>query len=70
MGIVPLLEAQGEHHDHWPEKLIYDRAAGDGQTIAAVYEASEGQTQLVTDPVSEREPTLRSPGLYPERGGR
>lgn len=51
MGIVPLLETQAEHHDHRPPKLIYDRAAGDGQTIAAMHEASQGKTQLVTDPV-------------------
>ena len=50
-GIVPLLEAAAEHHDVRPQKLIYDQAAGDGHTIAAVHEASNGQTQLVVKPV-------------------
>ena len=51
-GIVPLLEAQAEHHDLRPHKLIYDQAAGQGKTIAAVALASAGQTQLVVKPVA------------------
>ena len=50
-GIVPLLTAQKEHHDLLPPKLIYDKAAGHGQTIAAVAAATQGQTQLVVQPV-------------------
>lgn len=50
-GVVPLLQAQADHHDYWPSHLVYDRAAGDGHTIAAVHRASEGQTQLVVQPV-------------------
>jgi hypothetical protein len=50
-GIVPLLVAQKEHHDLRPPKLIYDQAAGHGQTIAAVAKATQGETQLVVKPV-------------------
>lgn len=50
-GIVPLLEAQAEHHQLRPGKLIYDQAAGHGQTIAAVAQATDGQTRLVVKPV-------------------
>lgn len=50
-GIVPLLEAQQKHRTVLPPKLIYDKAAGHGQTIAAVAVATEGQTQLVVKPV-------------------
>lgn len=50
-GIVPLLEAQREHRGVLPPKLIYDKAGGQGQTIAAVAVATEGQTQLVVKPV-------------------
>jgi hypothetical protein len=50
-GIVPLLAAQREHRGVLPPKLIYDKAAGQGQTIAAVAVATEGQTQLVVKPV-------------------
>lgn len=50
-GIVPLLEAQREHRGVLPSKLIYDKAGGHGQTIAAVAVATEGQTQLVVKPV-------------------
>jgi hypothetical protein len=50
-GIVPLLEAEKEHHDLRPPKMIYDKAAGHGATIAAVAQATEGETQLVVKPV-------------------
>jgi len=50
-GIVPLLEAMDQHHDLRPAKFIYDKAAGKGHTIAAVHQATEGQTQLVVKPV-------------------
>lgn len=50
-GIVPMLAAQLEHHDLLPTKLIYDQAAGFGQTLAAVADATAGQTQLVVKPV-------------------
>jgi hypothetical protein len=50
-GIVPLLEAQQENRGVLPPKLIYDKAAGHGQTIAAVAIATAGQTQLVVKPV-------------------
>jgi hypothetical protein len=50
-GIVPLLEAQQEHRAILPPKLLYDKAAGHGQTIAAVAVATEGRTQLVVKPV-------------------
>jgi IS5 family transposase len=47
VAIPDLLEAQQEHHDLAPPKLIYDKAAGTGKTHAEVEEVSEGQTQLV-----------------------
>lgn len=42
-----LLEKQKEHHDHLPEKIVYDKAAGDGKTMARVAKATDGKTQLV-----------------------
>ncbi len=45
--IPSLLEAQKEHHNHLPEKLVYDQAAGDGKTMARVDEVTDGKTQLV-----------------------
>jgi hypothetical protein len=50
-GIIPLLEAQKEYHDLRPGRLIYDKAAGHGATIAAVAQATEGETQLVVKPI-------------------
>ncbi len=50
-GIVPLLATTAQHHHYRPQKLIYDQAAGDGQTLAGVHQASEGQTQWVVKPV-------------------
>ena len=50
-GIVPLLEAQQAHRGLLPPKLIYDKAAGHGHTIAAVAQATAGETQLVVKPV-------------------
>lgn len=47
--IPSLLEAQKEHHDHLPEKLIYDKAAGDGKTASLVHKATDGKTQLVAE---------------------
>jgi IS5 family transposase len=47
VAIPDLLEAQQEHHDLVPPKLIYDKAAGTGKTHAEVDEVSDGQTQLV-----------------------
>ncbi len=50
-GIVPALQKMAQHHDLQPEKFVYDRAAGHGKIIEAVYEATNGQTQLVVKPV-------------------
>jgi transposase len=50
-GIIPLLEAEKEHHDLRPDRIIYDQAAGYGATIAAVAQATAGETQLVVKPV-------------------
>ena len=50
-GIIPLLEAEKELHDLRPGRIIYDKAAGHGATIAAVAQATEGETQLVVKPV-------------------
>ena len=50
-AIPELLLAQKEHHDLTPDKFIYDQAAGTGKTLVAVSEATEGQTQLVVQPV-------------------
>jgi hypothetical protein len=61
--IPQMLAEQLEHHDLAPEKLLYDRAAGSGKTIAAVTQATEGQTQLV---VTLREYSQRSK-LYSPR---
>lgn len=46
-----LITAQFEHHDHCPEKLIFDQIAGTGKTAAAVTAASNGRTQLVAKPM-------------------
>lgn len=46
VAIPDLIEAQQEHHDLTPAKLIYDAAAGSGKTRALVNQASDGQTQL------------------------
>ena len=50
-GIVPALQQMKQYHDLQPEKIVYDRAAGYGQIIEAVHEATDGQTQLVVKPV-------------------
>ena len=50
-GLVPLLDELAAHHGYRPQKVVYDQAAGDGQAIAGVHEASEGQTQLVVKPI-------------------
>ncbi|MEA3341868.1 MAG: transposase, partial [Chloroflexota bacterium] len=52
VAIPDLLEAQIEHHDTVPDKFIYDAAAGNGKTHAAVEEATDGQTQLVAPLIS------------------
>jgi hypothetical protein len=52
VAIPDLLEAQIEHHDTVPDKFIYDAAAGNGKTHAAVEKATDGQTQLVASLIS------------------
>ena len=47
VAIPDLITAQQAHHDLTPPKLIYDKAAGTGKTLAKVDEVSQGQTQLV-----------------------
>lgn len=51
VALPPLLQAQQEHHDLCPDKVIYDQIAGTGKTMAAVHEASDGRTQLVAKPM-------------------
>jgi len=60
-AIPDMLTAQREHHDLTPSKYIYDAAAGDGKTQAAVEKATDGQTQLVAP--------LRDYGKRSERFG-
>jgi hypothetical protein len=50
VAIPDLLTAQIEHHGFCPPKLIYDQAAGTGKSVAAVRQATNGQTQLVAKP--------------------
>ncbi len=47
VAIPEILQAEAEHHNLVPEKLIYDTAAGNGKTRALVAETTDGQTQLV-----------------------
>lgn len=49
--IPDLLTAQKEHHDFLPETFSFDQIAGTGKTAAAVYEATNGQTQLLANPM-------------------
>jgi len=53
VAIPDLLQAQREHHDLVPDKLIYDAAAGSGKTRAQVAQATDGQTQLVSPRLAE-----------------
>jgi len=46
VAVPDLIQAQREHHDLTPPKLLYDAAAGSGKTRARVDETSDGQTQL------------------------
>lgn len=46
--IPQMLKDQREHHDLAPDKLLYDKAAGSGKTMADVYVATDGTTQLVS----------------------
>jgi hypothetical protein len=46
VAVPDLIQAQQEHHDLTPSKLIYDTAAGSGKTRALVRQVSDGQTQL------------------------
>jgi hypothetical protein len=46
VAVPDLIQAQREHHDLTPHKLLYDAAAGSGKTRAKVAQASDGQTQL------------------------
>lgn len=45
-GVADLVKAQKERQGIFPEKLIYDQAAGCGKTRAEVAKVSDGQTQL------------------------
>ncbi|MCP4555239.1 MAG: transposase [Herbaspirillum sp.] len=47
VALPDLLTAQIEYHDTVPTKFIYDAAAGNGKTHAAVERATTGRTQLV-----------------------
>jgi len=49
--IPDLLTAQKEHHDFLPETFSFDQIAGTGKTAAAVHEATNGQTQLLANPM-------------------
>jgi hypothetical protein len=48
-GVAALVSEQKTHLQVCPPKLIYDQAAGNGKTRAQVEQASEGQTQLVSN---------------------
>ncbi len=47
VGVARLIEEQLKHQGTCPSKLLYDQAAGAGQTRAEVAKVSDGQTQLV-----------------------
>ena len=49
-AIPEMLASQKEHHGFYPEKLVYDQAAGDGKHFATVEETTHKQTQLVVYP--------------------
>jgi len=51
VAIPDLLQAQRDHHNLCPPKLIYDQAAGTGKAAIAVTQVSQGQTQLVAKPM-------------------
>lgn len=55
-GIPRLLQAQIDSHQLYPEKLVYDRAAGWGKYFHIVETLSGGRTQLVAR-IVERERT-------------
>lgn len=59
-AIPDLLQSQLEHHDHSPEKLIYDQAAGFGKIAHQVHQVTDGRTQLVAKPV----PSKRKAGRF------
>ena len=46
VAVPNLIQAQQQHHDLTPAKLLYDAAAGSGKTRALVRQVSDGQTQL------------------------
>lgn len=54
VGIVPLLEAQSEHHGVHPPKFIYDKAAGWGKYFFLTHMLSRGLTQLVAKLVDNK----------------
>jgi IS5 family transposase len=53
VALPALLSNQLEHHQHVPEKILYDQAAGSGKVAVTVQTASQGQTQLVAKPMYE-----------------
>ena len=46
-ALPEMLASQLKHHNHAPEKVIYDSAAGKGESLQAVHNATNGKTQLV-----------------------
>lgn len=57
--VSALLSAQAEHGYPLPEQLLYDAAAGTGQTAREVANVSNGHTTLVTRPIDHRHQTGR-----------
>ena len=49
-ALPDLLATYGDHQAHFPDKLIYDQAAGKGKYAHQVDQVSDGQTQLVAKP--------------------
>ncbi len=58
-GIVPALQAQQTHHHLQPKKFVYDAAASQGQTRAAIAQATHDQMELVAPPPASTQGTAR-----------
>jgi len=59
--LAPALQAQHAHHGFFPEKIVYDSAAGSGKVHAQVAQATHGRTQLVAPLIGYDKRTDRFP---------
>jgi hypothetical protein len=58
-----LLTAQQEYHDLLPETFSFDQIAGTGKTAATVHHVTNGQTQLLAEPM----PSTNKKGAFTAR---